>query len=160
MMIKPDVRYECILFCTDFSENADFAFYYALASAVRTHYATLHILHVIPEADAQFWRTYLYEIENVDDKALVDINRKIAETYLSQIPAEIPFQVTIKTGKAPEQILKYAEEINADLIIMGRQGASQLGKQWFGNVTEKIARKAGCAVLIIPYSYEKRLEQH
>jgi nucleotide-binding universal stress UspA family protein len=159
MPVKPDVRYERILFCTDFSENADYAFYYALASAERTRYATLHILHVIPEADAQFWRTYLYEVENVDEKARADIDRKISESYLAKIPPQVPTVVMLRVGKAAEQILTYAEEMNADLIVMGRQGAGGLGKQFFGNVTEKIARKADCAVLIIPYSFEKKQER-
>jgi nucleotide-binding universal stress UspA family protein len=159
MPSKPDVRYERILFCTDFSKNADYAFFYALASAVRTRYATLHILHVIPEPDAQFWRTYLYEVENVDEKARADMNRKISESYLKHIPKEVPFVVVLHDGKAEEQILKYAEEVDADLIVMGRQGASEIGKQLFGNVTEKISRKAACPVLIIPYSFEKKHER-
>jgi nucleotide-binding universal stress UspA family protein len=159
MPIKPDVRYERILFCTDFSVNADYTFFYALASAQRTRYATLHILHVIPEADAQFWRTYLYEVENVDEKARSDINRKISESYLRHIPKEVPFVVALRDGKAEEQILKYAKEVDADLIVIGRQGASDFGKQLFGTVTEKIARKATCPVLIIPYSFEKKQEQ-
>lgn len=156
MMVKPTVRYERILFCTDFSENADFAFFYALASAERTRYATLHILHVIPEPDAQFWRTYIYEIENVDDKARADIDRKINDSYISHIPKAMPYVIEIRIGKAAEQILDYALKIDADLIVMGRQGAGQLGKTLFGNVTEKIARKAACPVLIIPYSFEKK----
>ena len=156
MFVKPIVRYERILFCTDFSENADFAFFYALASAERTRYATLHILHVVPEPDAQFWRTYLYEVENVDDKARADIDRKVKESYLQHIPAEIPYVIEYRIGKAAEQILDYALKIDADLIVMGRQGASELGKTLFGNVTEKIARKAACPVLIIPYSFEKK----
>lgn len=156
MPIRPEVKYERILFCTDFSENADYAFYYALASAERTRYATLHILHVIPEADAQFWRTYLYEVDNVDEKARADMDRKISESYLEYIPQEIPAVVMLRIGKPAEQILKYAEEMDADLIVIGRQGASELGKQLFGNVTEKIARKAACPVLIIPYSFEKK----
>ena len=156
MHVKPVVRYERILFCTDFSENADYAFFYALASAERTRYGTLHILHVVPEPDAQFWRTYLYEVENVDEKARADIDRKVSESYVQHIPKQIPHVVEFRIGKAAEQILKYAEEMNADLIVMGRQGASELGKQLFGNVTEKIARKAACPVLIIPYSFEKK----
>jgi nucleotide-binding universal stress UspA family protein len=159
MPVRPNVRYERILFCTDFSENADYAFYYALASAERTRYAKLHILHVIPEAGAQFWRTYLYEVENVDEKAQADMNRKIDERYLKHTPKEIPVTVTLRLGKAAEQILTYAEEIDADLIVMGRQGASGLSKPLFGNVTEKIARKADCPVLIIPYSFEKKQER-
>ena len=61
--------FQKILFCTDFSENADYAFDFAVDAAVRRPGCTLYLLHVIPETDAQFWKTYLYEVENVDQKA-------------------------------------------------------------------------------------------
>lgn len=160
MSPKPDVHYSCILFCTDFSDNADFAFHYALASAQRCGDADLHILHVLPEPEAQFWRTYLYEVDDVDAKARADMDRKIKDTYLHEIPETMEATIAIRKGIAPEQILDYAREIDADLIVMGRQGSSSLTKPLFGNVTEKIARKANCPVLIIPYSFEKKVQRN
>ena len=62
----PDSPYKRILFCTDFSDNADRAFAYAIDAAVRRPGCTFYLLHVIPEPDAQFWRTYIYEVEGVD----------------------------------------------------------------------------------------------
>ena len=44
--------YERILFCTDFSENADFAFDYAIDAAKRRPGSTLYLFHVIPEPEA------------------------------------------------------------------------------------------------------------
>lgn len=158
MNIDPDAQYNHILFCTDFSKNADFAFQYALNSAVRSLDSDLYVLHVLPEPDAQFWRTYLYEVENVDEKANADMNEKIQNTYLKNMPPNINVTISIQKGKAEQEILKYAEKINADLIVMGRQGSSSLGTHLFGRVTEKIARKANCPVLIIPYSFEKKVE--
>ncbi|MDZ7315897.1 MAG: universal stress protein [candidate division KSB1 bacterium] len=150
------IRYDRILFCTDFSENADFAFHYALAAALRSRYGTLHILHVIPEPEAQFWRTYLYEVDNVEEKAQQAVQQKIRDSYLTLIPEQVPYKVELRVGKAAEEILNYARQIDADLIVMGREGSSGIGKALFGNVTEKIARKAECPVLIIPYSFEKK----
>ncbi|HOD52626.1 MAG TPA: universal stress protein, partial [Candidatus Hydrogenedentes bacterium] len=63
--IRDTGAYERILFCTDFSENAEFAFDYALDASVRRPGSILYIFHVIPEPDAQFWKTYLYEVEDV-----------------------------------------------------------------------------------------------
>ena len=37
------------------------------------------MFHVIPEPDAQFWKSYIYEVDDVDNKAKQDIDRKIAE---------------------------------------------------------------------------------
>jgi nucleotide-binding universal stress UspA family protein len=151
--------FENILFCTDFSENADFAFEYALDIAKRRPEATLHLLHVIPEPEAQFWRTYLYEVENVDSRAEADMLEKIETTYRAHVPSNMKFEVATRIGKAAAEILKFAGEIKAELIIMGRQGKSAWGTLLFGNVTERVARHADCAVMIIPYSYEKRVER-
>jgi nucleotide-binding universal stress UspA family protein len=154
--IRDTGAYGRILFCTDFSENAEFAFDYAIDAAVRRPGSILYLLHVIPEPDAQFWKTYIYEVEDVDEKAKRDIDERIAKTYLSRIPESVNIQTEIRVGKDSDTILQFAEEKNVDLIVMGRRGRSSLGKVLFGNVTEKISRKAPCAVLIVPLTMKER----
>jgi len=148
--------FERILFCTDFSKNADFAFDYALALAGQAPGATLFLLHVIPEPEAQFWKTYIYEVDDVDRKARQDIDAKIAETYRPRVPSGLDLQVRICIGRDTFKILEVAQEEKVDLIVIGRHGHSGMGKVLFGNVTERIARKADCPVLIVPLSYEER----
>ncbi len=82
---------------------------------------------------------------------------KIRESYLVHIPAGIKAVVELRVGDAAPEILNYAKEIDAELIVIGRQGTGGLSKTLFGNVTEKIARKAECPVLIIPYTFEKKM---
>jgi len=146
-----------ILFCTDFSENAEFAFDFAVDSATRRPGCTLYLLHVIPEPEAQFWKTYIYEVEDVDAKAKHDIDERI-EGYRSRVPEGMDFQVEIRVGKDWQAILEFAEEKEADLIVIGRQGRGSLETVLFGNVTEKVVRKAKCAVLVIPLSLKERME--
>lgn len=155
MLSKPDIHYDRILFCTDFSLNADYAFHFALKAAERSGTATLHILHVIPEPEAQFWQTYLYEVEDVEGKARDDMDRKIREAYMDLIPEQITPVTAIRQGKTHEAILHYAGEINANLIVMGRQGFTGLGKAFFGNVTEKVVLHARCPILVIPYTHSE-----
>jgi nucleotide-binding universal stress UspA family protein len=145
-----------ILFCTDFSENADFAFDFAIDLATRRPGCTLYLLHVIPEPGAQFWKTYLYEVDDVDEKAKHDIDTKVAETYLPRVPEGVRLEVVMRIGKDHEQILDFAAETNVDLIVMGRQGRSSIGTVLFGNVTEEVTRKAKCAVLVIPMSFREK----
>lgn len=152
-------RFHRILFCTDLSENADFAFLFALDAARRRPGSELYILHVIPETEAQFWKTYVYEVEDVDNKAKRDLDERMRQAYLSQVPPGVNVRVEYRIGKDWQEILDFAHHKEADLIVMGRQGCSALQKALFGNVTEKIVRKADCAVLVVPLSYQKRLEQ-
>jgi nucleotide-binding universal stress UspA family protein len=147
-----------ILLCTDFSENADFAFEYALGLASASK-SELHLLHIVPETEAQFWKSYIYEVEDVDRKAKQDIDSAINERYRYKLPEGLPLTVCCRVGKESREILEYAEEQHIDLIVIGREGHSALGTALFGKITEKIARHAECAVLIIPLSYKKQVEK-
>lgn len=147
-----------ILFCTDFSKNAEFAFQFAVDAAQRRPGCELFLLHVVPETDAQFWKTYIYEVEDIDNKAKQDIDQQIDQAYRSRLPAGIELKVEFRVGRDWQEILNFAQEKDIDLIVMGRQGKGSLQKALFGNVTEKVARKADCAVLIIPLSFEEKLE--
>ena len=46
-------------------------------------------------------------------------------------------------GDASEEIIKAAEEINADLIAMSTHGRSGLSRWAFGSVTDKVLRRGG-----------------
>ena len=149
-----------ILFCTDFSENADFAFGFALEQARRSPECTLHLLHVVPEAEAQFFNTYLYEVDNVDSKAKQDMDEKIRSAYVSRLPDGLKMEIEIRGGTEADSILQCAGEKNIDLIILGRQGRSSINKVFFGNVTEKVVRKSRCPVLVVPLSFEAGERDH
>lgn len=146
----PSSPYTRILYCTDFSENADFAFDYAVDAAVRRPGAILFLLHVVPEPDAQFWRTYISEVDDVDAKAQQVMDAKVAEAYLPRVPKGVDLRVNMCVGRDYLKILEFARQEKVDLIVLGRHGHSALEKVLFGNVTEKVVRKADCAVLVVP----------
>ena len=149
--------YNRILFCTDFSENAGAAFLHALNIAAGNANCELIIFHVVPEPNAQFWKSYIYEVEGVDAKARHDINERIDQTYRSKLPKDLELKVEFRIGKDYQEILNFTRENQIDLIVMGRQGHNALQKAFFGNVTEKVVRKADCVVLVVPLSYRERL---
>jgi nucleotide-binding universal stress UspA family protein len=149
--------FERILFCTDFSDNADFAFSFAVDAAARRPGSRLYLLHVVPETEAQFWKTYIYEVEGVDAKARHDIDERIDRTYRSRLPEGLELNVEFRIGKDYQEILSFARQAAIDLIVMGRQGRGALQTALFGSVVEKVVRKADCAVLVVPLSYRKRL---
>ena len=152
----PDSRFKRILFCTDFSESADAAFDFALDAAVRRPGSTLYLLHVIHEPDAQFWKSYLAEIDNIDAEAKKAIDDKVAAAYLSRIPKGMDVKAEFRIGPDAATILEFAKAAHVDVIILGRHGHSSVGKTLFGSVAEKIVRKAECAVLVVPLSYANK----
>ncbi|MCL1856083.1 MAG: universal stress protein [Kiritimatiellaeota bacterium] len=145
--------YKNILFCTDFSANADRAFDFAIETARCHQGCALTLLHVLPEPEAQFWKTYLYEIEGVDQKAKADIDAKIDAAYRPRIPEGIAFRADFRIGNPAQAIVDYATENHCDLIVLGRQGT---GSIFFGNVATRVARHAHCPVLIIPVENQAR----
>jgi nucleotide-binding universal stress UspA family protein len=153
MAYEPQIKYSKILFCTDFSENSDFAFDYALYASRSSTDSELFVLHVVPESQSQFWKTYIYEIENVDEKAREDIDTRIRESYLSKVPEGMKIDIAFRIGKENEEILDFAREIGADLIVIGRHNSNAFESAFFGNITEKIVRKAHCPILVVPSPY-------
>jgi len=149
----PESRFKRILFCTDFSESADAAFEFALDMAIRRPDSTLYLLHVIHEPDAQYWKTQLAEVENINAEAKKAIDAKVASAYLSRVPKGLQVRVEFRIGPDAASILEFAKATQIDVIILGRHGHSSVGKALFGSVAEKIVRKAECAVLVVPLSY-------
>ena len=144
-----------ILFCTDFSDNARKAFAYAVDEAARRPGATLHLLHVLPEPDAQFWKPYIYELDHdVDQKARDTFDQQVATEYAPHVPDGVTFQATFRIGKAAVEIIRYANEIHATFLVLGRQGRGALHSFFFGTTAEKVVRDAQCPVLVIPLQPE------
>ena len=149
----PESRFKRILFCTDFSESADAAFDFALDAAIRRPGATLYVMHVIHEPDAQYWKAQLAEVENINAEAKKAIDARVAASYLSRVPKGMEVKTVFRIGPDAATILEFAKAEQVDVIILGRHGHSSVGKALFGSVAEKIVRKADCAVLVVPLSY-------
>ncbi|MCK4274549.1 MAG: universal stress protein [Dehalococcoidales bacterium] len=61
----------------------------------------------------------------------------------------VVIKTTVTTGNAAEEILKAAEETNADLIAMSTHGRSGLRRLAFGSITDKVLHGASVPVLMV-----------
>ena len=148
----PDERMnERILFCTDFSQNARAAFFQALRLTEANDGCELIIFHVVPEPNAQFWKSYIYEVEEIDKKARADIDEKLEKEYTSHIPDRVSWRFEAAVGKAEQKILEKAETGDVDLIVIGRQGSSRVRTWFYGNTVGRIVRHSVCPVLVVPF---------
>jgi nucleotide-binding universal stress UspA family protein len=145
-------KYKKVLFCTDFSENADHAFDYAYGIAKRDE-GLLYILHVIPEnPHREFVDGFLGDevAEKVQRAIQEDLDTNYQEHYISKIPEGISFEIVTKSGKEAKEILKFVKKEQADLIVMGTHGRAGMEHVFFGSVTEKVIRHSPISVLVIP----------
>lgn len=144
-----ELKISRIVCAVDFSEYSDFALRYAVHFA-RTFDAELHVLHVV---ELPFLPSYSLagvpdlsipseEIEEGARKKLDELVTKCRTQY-----AKVEGQV--RTGTAFVEIIGYAREAEADLIVVGTHGRTGLRHMLIGSVAEKIVRKARCPVLSV-----------
>lgn len=55
----------------------------------------------------------------------------------------------VSPGETPEQIVRTAEEVGADLIVMGSRGMTELKSLLLGGVANKVLHHASCPVLLV-----------
>ena len=62
--------------------------------------------------------------------------------------AGMEIQTLTATGKPYVEIIKAAEDNDADLLVVGRHGRGKLDRLLMGSVTERVVGHASCAVLV------------
>ena len=68
-------------------------------------------------------------------------------TQASSLGVELESHVVV--GHPAEQILRYAEDSHADLIVMGRRGTTRATRWILGSVSERVMRYAHCPVTVV-----------
>jgi nucleotide-binding universal stress UspA family protein len=137
-----------VLFATDFSSAAHAALPYALA--ISRHYgSTLHAVHVIPELDILL-RPKPTGSKNYE-AALADETRIALEKIRDLVPElnNMPSDVQVRRGKVWDAISQIILENCIDLVVVGTQGRTGVGKLLMGSVAEEILRKSPCPVLTV-----------
>lgn len=138
-----------ILIPTDFSEPASEAKEYAMAMADRLG-AELHLLHVvvppvIPFPDS----TTSWTMPATGLKSEVEAAKQQLSNEIAAWSEERRVVSSVVTGFAVEEIVKYAEEHEIDLIIAGTHGLTGISHLLIGSVAEKLVRVATCPVLTV-----------
>jgi len=85
------------------------------------------------------------ELKIIKDRVANNL-AKVAETIQKK---NVTVKTTVSTGNAADEILKAADEINADLIAMSTHGRSGLRRLAFGSVTDKVLHGARIPVLMV-----------
>ncbi len=139
-----------ILLPTDFSPAAEHALHWAVHFA-RQHDATLHLLHVVAQFDADWFEADdgSTPVGHVQAQAQQD-----AEEGLKRIAPDpgqgVQTQTIIRYGVDPAaSILAVADEVEADLVVTGTHGRDGLAHLILGSVAEKVVREARRPVLTV-----------
>jgi nucleotide-binding universal stress UspA family protein len=74
---------------------------------------------------------------------------KEALQSIKELAGDLKIKTFLLTGKPANEIIRFAKEHEADLLIVGTQGKSGLGKMILGSVAESVVRNAPCSVLVV-----------
>jgi nucleotide-binding universal stress UspA family protein len=140
-------RAKNILVAVDFSETSDRAVEAAVELAQRFD-GRITILHAyeipalgFPDGVLVASSEVVARISSAGQTAL----QALAERHHGKIPIE----TKLKTGVAYETVNEVAEEMNADVIVIGTHGRRGIARALLGSVAENVIRTATRPVLVI-----------
>jgi nucleotide-binding universal stress UspA family protein len=142
-------EFKTILFATDFSESSDNAFGFAYMLA-RKFNARLLLLHIINEpVDLRGFYVPHISFDKLEEE-IEEGARKMMEKFCrTHIRDFDNYETFIVPGIPFDEIIKKAEEMSADLIIMGTHGRTGLDHVLFGSTAEKVVRKSPVPVMTV-----------
>ncbi len=173
-MILPEVKIKNILYPTDLSDNARYAFAYAVSLADLYH-AKITMLHVMPEehniesyvvgldyVTTEKWEEIKARHYNEARESLIGkkrdhvLIREVLGQFSENVKSEADStredsadEIVVERGNPVEQILKQCKEKECDLIIMGSRGRSTLADVVMGSITKRVLRRSDKPVLVV-----------
>jgi nucleotide-binding universal stress UspA family protein len=136
-----------VLAPVDLSDQSELVLNHAAALA-ESYAAPLDLLHVVEEA--AYPNVYGLDpltpsLPNVQDRA-----REALETLASNVDLRTdPVNVHVLAGNAARDIVEFAKDNEADLIVMATHGRTGLDRFLIGSVAEKVVRRAPCPVFTL-----------
>ncbi len=149
--MTPTLSVKTVLLPTDFSRLADAALDYALALA-QQHGAVLHMLHavVLHADDPNDPAHHFPDADEIRARLERTADGRMASQIEERGIGEVEVVRAQRRGMSTAPvILEYAQEIDADVIVMSTHGRRGLGHALLGSVTEEVVRLAGRPVLTI-----------
>jgi nucleotide-binding universal stress UspA family protein len=143
---KPLVFPARILVAADGSEEATLASMTAAELAHRTH-SKLHIVSVADaysssdDAKTGLVENFRQRVQDVLDdqvKMIEQCGKEVARTH-----------VRASLRHPADSIVQVAEEIGADLVVMGSRGLGGIKRAFLGSVSDSVVRHAHCPVLVV-----------
>ena len=151
-----------ILYTTDLSENARYAFGYA-ASIANRFGAGITILNVIEEVShysnslvmniigAEKWK----ELKKANEKEVFNTVKGRVEKFCEDVAGELPNcpfitdEIIVKIGNPVDEIMKQAKAADYDLIVMGAHGHGIVAGAVMGSTSRRVLRRCKKPVLVI-----------
>jgi nucleotide-binding universal stress UspA family protein len=145
--------FQKILCPTDLQERSHLALEKAVQLAHQFN-SEITLLNVHPEfmneEEREMLRVSVEKMKKKYSQTAVKAREKMQE-IIHELHAEtVPLHYLLRGGKPDATILKVAEEMNADLIVMASDGRNNIGDFVAGTITEHVMNHSVCPVLVVP----------
>jgi nucleotide-binding universal stress UspA family protein len=131
-----------ILVPTDFSETSDAALTYAINMA-QGFGAQLYLLHVPAKTGEDLEANF--PVGQFETAVRERLDSVLSREEITRLRPEY----VLRIGRPADEIVRYADAQNVDLIIMGTHGRSGVAHMLMGSVAEHVVRMAPCPVLLV-----------
>lgn len=129
----------------------EFADFLAKASAVED----VHFVNVIKNLHIP--KDVLKEFPDMVDNVIKERKNEMEQKFEKFISGKhkANFHFNVVTGKIADSILKFTKEKDIDLIVMGRREKAEQS----GALSQRLARRAACSLLIIPEGTTPKMDK-
>ena len=141
----------------DFSDNAGLIVESA-AYMAGTFKASLHVLFIVQNfEDYSGFFVPQMNVPNIEHEIYIGAQEQM-ESFCKEHnscfeKAGVHISSQVLVGDVGEKIVEYADENDADMIVMGTHGYKGLERIMFGSVADKVVKSATCPVMTInPYT--------
>jgi nucleotide-binding universal stress UspA family protein len=143
--------FRSILVAADFSGQSRAAFDVAcsLADEKQSRLNVLHVVEPMPGAEwpGSFGEVYTMPLDDEGRIPVVALQEKLRGSYAPNRPIDTSYHVG--EGIVADEILREAQAVGAELIVMGTHGRTGLRRLLAGSVAEAVLRRARCPVLAL-----------
>lgn len=144
-----------ILVATDFSDTGDAALNEALLLASERDTTSLHVVYVAGSAGENVeLMTEEGSLITTAEKAVKTLEARVEKARVAAMKGGEPIEservtVHIRAGVSEDEIVRLADDLGADLIVLGTHGRRGLKSLVLGSVAESVLRTAKRAVLVV-----------
>jgi nucleotide-binding universal stress UspA family protein len=142
------IEIRTILCPVDFSPGASAATEYAVSLAEKLG-ARVHLLHVYPLPMLAAPDGGLMVTPEMVTRMSTESERAISEVAARYEGRGVEIETHVRDGAPYSEILRRAEQVGADLIVMGTHGRSGIAHLLLGSVAEKVVRSSLIPVLTV-----------
>jgi len=140
-----------LLVGVDFSEASDVALREAMMFFEKHPDLALHVAHVIKEPEGAVRRPKRLErdselLAQAPERLRVYIREHGTAIPLREIKTEISLHVRI--GPPAEALIQLAADVDADLLIVGKERGESRAKRLFSSCVETLLERAPCPLMI------------